>query len=297
MKKYVLNLLLTVAHYQAIVLLKGIGHSMKQYVYQNDINLINSLYESDFWKIIKEDAAYYHKNNKFKKDNAIRILESLIKSIYVDPDGFDKALAAEMQDFYNKMQESQYIKESYYLSINHQKCSLDALIGWKPLFRFRNGDKKWLDDLELIRGNRMGHLAFPVQKNSLNQLRGILLKDRIDYTLFDIKLFYDNAAHLKLQKAYEQEPTRKWLKSFGTFNQFIERIQLNYFVYKDPITFKYDVIDLSLPYNNDKSHCLKEIPKKIKLEEAYITNILNYIKKCGEELSTIHMDLMNDYYV
>lgn len=75
---------------------------MKQYVYQNDINLINSLYESDFWKIIKEDAAYYHKNNKFKKDNAIRILESLIKSIYVDPDGFDKALAAEMQDFYNK---------------------------------------------------------------------------------------------------------------------------------------------------------------------------------------------------
>ena len=83
MKKYVLNLLLTVAHYQAIVLLKGIGHSMKQYVYQNDINLINSLYESDFWKIIKEDAAYYHKNNKFKKDNAIRILESLIKSIYV----------------------------------------------------------------------------------------------------------------------------------------------------------------------------------------------------------------------
>ncbi|WP_257213221.1 hypothetical protein [Mammaliicoccus sciuri] len=41
------------------------------------------------------------------EENAIRILESLIKSIYVDPDGSDKALAAEMQDFYNKMQESQ----------------------------------------------------------------------------------------------------------------------------------------------------------------------------------------------
>ncbi|WP_257213222.1 DUF6994 family protein [Mammaliicoccus sciuri] len=123
----------------------------------------------------------------------------------------------------------------------------------------------------------MGHLAFPVQKNSLNQLRGILLKDRIDYTLFDIKLFYDNAAHLKLQKAYEQETTRKWLKSFGTFNQFIERMQLNYFVYKDPTTFKYDVIDLSLPYNNE--HCLKEIPKKI-LKRVDTP----HIKKCGEEL-------------
>lgn len=102
---------------------------MKQYVYQNNINLINFLYESDFWKIIKEDAEYYRKNNKLKRDNAFRKLKSLIESIYVDPDGFDKALAAEMQDFYNEMQESQYIKESYYLSINHQKCSLDALIG------------------------------------------------------------------------------------------------------------------------------------------------------------------------
>lgn len=248
---------------------------MKQYVYQININLINLLYESDFWKIIKEDAEYYRKNNKLKRDNAFCKLKSLIESIYVDPDGFDKALAAEMQ-------ESQYIKESYYLSINHQKCSLDALIGWKPLFRFRNGDKKWLDDLELIRGNRMGHLAFPVQKNSLNQLRGILLKDRIDYTLFDIKLFYDNAAHLKLQKAYEQEPTRKWLKSFGTFNQFIERMQLNYFVYKDPITFKYDVIDLSLPYNNDKSHCLKEIPKKLSLKKLILRIYLIILKNVAK---------------
>ena len=270
---------------------------MKQYVYQNNINLINLLYDRDFWKIIKEDAEYYRKNNKLKRDNAFRKLKSLIESIYVDPDGFDKALAAEMQDFYNEMQESQYIKESYYLSINHQKCSLDALIGWKPLFQYRKGDKKWLDDLELIRGNRRGHLAFPVQKNSLNQLRGTLLKDRIDYTLFDIKLFYENADHLKLQKAYEQEPTRNWLMSFGTFNQFIERMQLNYFVYKDPITLKYGVIDLSLPYNNDKSHCLKEIPKKIKVEETYITNILNYIKKYGEKLSTIHVDLMIDYHL
>ena len=85
--------------------------------------------------------------------------------------------------------------------------------------------------------------------------------------------------------------------SFGTFYQFIERMQLNYFVYKDPTTLKYGVIDLSLPYNNDKSHCLKEIPKKIELEDAYITNILNYIKKYGKELSTTHVDLMNDYYV
>lgn len=40
---------------------------MKQYVYQNDIYLIKSLYESNFWKIVKVDAAYYQENNKLKK--------------------------------------------------------------------------------------------------------------------------------------------------------------------------------------------------------------------------------------
>lgn len=102
---------------------------MKQYVYQNDIYLIKSLYESNFWKIVKEDAAYYQENNKLKKDNSSRKLKSLIEAIYVDPDGVDKALVAEMQDFYNELQEPQDIDDPYYLSINNQKCSLDAIIG------------------------------------------------------------------------------------------------------------------------------------------------------------------------
>lgn len=270
---------------------------MKQYVYQNDIYLIKSLYKSNFWKIVKEDAAYYQENNKLKKDNSSRKLKSLIEAIYVDPDGVDKALVAEMQDFYNELQEPQDIDDPYYLSINNQKCSLDAIIGWKPLFQYRNGNKQWLEDFELIRGSRMGHLAFPVQKNSLNQLRGTLLKDRIDYALFDIKLFYANETNLKLQKAYDQEATRKWLMSFGSFNQFIDNMRLNYFVYKNPNTLEYEVIDLSIPYKCDFSHCLKDIPQKIEIDENYITNILQYIKECGEELSTTHTDLMYDYYV
>ena len=63
------------------------------------------------------------------------------------------------------------------------------------------------------------------------------------------KEFFMREALKEAQKAYDQEPTRNWLMSFGTFYQFIERMQLNYFVYKDPTTLKYGVIDLSLPYN------------------------------------------------
>lgn len=38
----------------------------------------------------------------------------------MDPDGVDKALVAEMQDFYNELQEPQDIDDPYYLSINNQ---------------------------------------------------------------------------------------------------------------------------------------------------------------------------------
>ena len=63
-----------------------------------------------------------------------------------------------------------------------------SLVG-RHSFQYHKGQEIWLKDLALIRGSRMGHLAIPVQKSSINQLRGNLLKDRIDYTLFDIKSF------------------------------------------------------------------------------------------------------------
>lgn len=103
------------------------------------------------------------------------------------------------------MQKTQYIDKPYYLNINNHKCSFDAIIGWKTLFQYHKGQEIWLKDLVLIRGSKMGHLAFPVQKNSINQLRGALLKDRIDYTLFDIKSFYNHEINLRLQKTYEQK--------------------------------------------------------------------------------------------
>ncbi|MDN8699416.1 hypothetical protein Q0L83_14670, partial [Staphylococcus aureus] len=81
--------------------------------------LIKSLYASDFWTTLKEEAKYYKRNNKLKKDNSLSKLKSLINVIYIDPDAVDKALVAEMQDFYNEMQETQYINKPYYLSINN----------------------------------------------------------------------------------------------------------------------------------------------------------------------------------
>ncbi|WP_234017711.1 DUF6994 family protein [Staphylococcus simulans] len=143
----------------------------------------------------------------------------------------------------------------------------------------------------------MGHLTFPAQKNSINQIKGILLGDRIDYTLFDIKEFYNYKPELRLQKTYSQKTTRDWLKSFSSFNHFIDSMRLNYFVYSNTaVSSEYNVIDLSKPYKNTSDHCLEAIPKKVKFEENYVANIIQYIKNCGEDFSTNHSSLMYNYH-
>ena len=83
-----------------------------------------------------------------------------------------------------------------------------------------------------------------------------LQQNRIDYTLFDIKSFYNHETNLKLQKAYEQKNTRDWLLSFGSFTRFIDQMKLNYFIYSNSEDLSsYDVTHLSKPYRNFSDYC------------------------------------------
>ena len=74
-------------------------------------------------------------------------------------------------------------------------------------------------------------------------------------------------------------------------------MKLNYFVYSNSEGLSsYDVIDLSKPYRNSSDHCLEEILKN-KIEDNYITNIIDYVKYYGENLSDTYSELMYDYYL
>ena len=73
-------------------------------------------------------------------------------------------------------------------------------------------------------------------------------------------------------------------------------MRLNYFVYKNPNTLEYKVIDLSIPYKCDLSHCLKDIPQKLKLIKITLRIYFSILKN-GETLSYVYSDLMYDYYV
>lgn len=55
-------------------------------------------------------------------------------------------------------------------------------------------------------------------------------------------------------------------------------MRLNYFVYKNPNTLEYKVIDLSIPYKCDLSHCLKDIPQKIEIDKITLRIYFSILK-------------------
>ena len=76
-------------------------------------------------------------------------------------------------------------------------------------------------------------------------------KDRVDYTLFDIKKYYEANGNkseiekLVLKRAYLAEDTKKWLNSFnGGFNEFITKMNLSRWCLKDK-NGNYEVLELS----------------------------------------------------
>lgn len=117
------------------------------------------------------------------------------------------------------------------------RVKTDGILSYKEIERL--GKKYHFDPIcmySFVRKNMYDCLVWPVHSNSINQLKGIRLDDRLDKTLCEIKKFYyivnDSAADtdLKLSKAFKYQETRKWLESYNTFNTFVDKRNLKLFV-------------------------------------------------------------------
>lgn len=172
-----------------------------KYTYQRNINLIKLLYESDFAKILC--------NGNLTK-SFVR-LRPVIDSFYKDPDVFDM----------KKICDKKILQSDIHLG-------LDGLCGWKMLFDIYDGDPKWLEDYETIRGSKLGYILLPNSMDkrkhkTINQLKYSVFGDRIDYTLYDISLFFDEKkrSECMLSEAYQGE-TEKFLIKCGNIKKFID---------------------------------------------------------------------------
>lgn len=144
-------------------------------------------------KVMKDLLTLYYDNCK-NKDNYLMWL--IISSIYIDPD--DKAIKR----------------------IGGVKCSADGLISKKRLFDIYGFSLKMINEYEQYR--KVPIFFFPREKNDINQTRSKMFGDRIDYTLYDIKMYYENPKKCKMKFTYSLPETKKWLNNMKNFEKIID---------------------------------------------------------------------------
>jgi hypothetical protein len=225
------------------------------YTYQKNIELIKLLYNS---KLANELCR--------NSENNFKVLRPIIQSFYKDPDFYDRKLFINNDRF------------------NNIKVGLDGLCGWKILFDIHDGNIKWLEDYEAIRGSQLGYLIWPNstkgrQHQTINQLRYNVFGDRVDYTLFDIDLFLKEE-ECRLGKAYVGD-TRDFLKGFGCIKNLANEMNLEVFLDKNGYVRNLDCPTKTITREQHKNFSFSSrwsADKKKNVLSTYINTIVNICK-------------------
>lgn len=293
------------------------------YVYEENADNMNIFFKTSQYKelkanLIKEKSEIgkelVFENNR-KDDIWLYCIKTIINNgffsdgtkIYKDPDIFDENLYEYVKEMMNKNNDEKYLikKEKNRLIQNNIRFSLDCVIGWKAIMdtyyrenKFINNEKEFVEIYKIIRNpENAGHLLWPVyQGTTINTERYKKFNDRIDYTLYDIKNYFNSNFdndNLKLKKAYANTTTKKWLDSFKcnndsqkNFDNFIAKMHLERWckIYEENGQH-YEIIDLSSENINSKIEgylCNEETydaQKEYQIDGQYIKNLIEIIKK------------------
>lgn len=239
---------------------------------QRNIQIINDFYDSDYYSSLE---AAGEKN----------LIRAIIDTIYIDPDIYDIHVYENLSQKLNLAYNCN--RGKYELDKDREiKLSADAVCGWKQLYDQWNGNKNWLDNYEKIRTCTAAYLVWPKHNlPTINTCRYKVFKDRVDYTLFDIRQFFDykkkfdenknekqfetNVMTCKLHKAYlnPKGNTRAWLMTFDGFEDFIDKMCLTRFVNSE-----YKVINL------EDNSVITKYSSSYSFTETYLENLKNIIK-------------------
>ena len=105
-------------------------------------------------------------------------------------------------------------------------CGADGLFSVNRIFRkFERGEEAVA---EYERYRKKPIFYFPREKNGINPTRCLVFGDRIDHTLYDLKMCLNRIEEksdirdCKLYSAYKRPKTSKWLKDIGSFEKLVE---------------------------------------------------------------------------
>lgn len=105
--------------------------------------------------------------------------------------------------------------------VGNVKCTADAILSLNRICKMEDKEENIVQVFERYR--KIPIIFFPCVKGGINTTRANVLKDRIDHTLFDLKMYYtEKRQECRLLKAYAGKETEKWLDEMNSFEQIID---------------------------------------------------------------------------
>lgn len=134
------------------------------------------------------------------------IIYEMIHAFYVDPDGKGTK------------------------PMGNVLCSADGLFSVNRIFRKFEKGEEVVAEYDHYRKKTI--FFFPREKNGINPTRCLVFGDRIDHTLYDLKMCFNkmkeksNIEDCKLSSAYKRPKTREWLENIGSFENLVNEYSI-----------------------------------------------------------------------
>ena len=140
-----------------------------------------------------------------------------------------------MQDLSYYVDPDNKIEKDIKIDDEHIRLGPDGICGIKYIESFLDGTlEEMAEAYKLIRSKL---IMWPRHRQSINVRRYQCFRDRIDFTIFDIKQYYQNGESRLVKKASD---TVKYLDSLKSFERFIDEYNFQSFVDEN-----YDVKNLA----------------------------------------------------
>lgn len=225
----------------------------------SDINEVISLYKSSsFYKkyrdtyfsdIILRDALKcknsihrYYGLNKMSYEDVHRLSTDVLRDLF---NKFAKEVDFNDKELFWKMIYSFYIDpdSNGLKELNGIQCTADGLFSIRRIYRKNGIDIKTVEEYAVYR--KIPIFFFPQEKNGINSRRNFVFGDRIDHTLYDIKLYLDAKTEeernqCKLISTYKLPKTKIWLEELGSFKNLVDWYGIEGIFVND----NYDVYDI-----------------------------------------------------
>ena len=234
------------------------------YIWKENVRRAEQFYNSDYYQTLRAENP--------------SLIRKALNSILLDPDADDEELYQE------KAADLGLVASGFEVYDGEFKLGMDCVHGWKALYDACGGSRDSLDLYAKIRSSLNGHMLWPrYTMNSINILRYRMFRDRVDHSLYDIKLFYaflqdhgiashdefvaccENNVPFRMTPAYKNEMTFKWLYKFGSFEHLIRRMKLDCFCHDNG-----DVIDM------DTMGVLKGFGENT-VDRSYLENLISLL--------------------